>query len=228
MPTLDFAGHTFRVVGNRALFWPARSAVLVADMHLEKASWFAVRGQMLPPYDSHDTLIRLGVIIAQTGAREVWSLGDNFHDDAGPDRMTGQAQAALAALTTQTAWHWITGNHDAHLPAGVGGTILAEALVGGILLRHEAIPSELRPEISGHFHPKYRAKGARGGVTRACFVAHETKLIMPSFGALTGGLSADHAAISAALSRAANALIPSGNKLHRFPLPRTRASSPKP
>jgi uncharacterized protein len=222
MPKLGFAKQEFRVVGDRALYWPAQQAVLVADLHLEKASWFAERGQMLPPHDSHETLSRIAVIIEQTDAQHVWCLGDNFHDDDGPERMPSPARDLLASLCNTTTWHWIVGNHDAQLPSGIGGEVLAEAELDGVILRHEADPNDPRPEISGHFHPKYRAQGARGGVTRACFVAHETKLIMPSFGSLTGGLYADHPAISAAMARPSAALIPARGKLLRFDLQSTK------
>ena len=171
---------------------------------------------------------RLGAIITQTAAREIWCLGDNFHDDAGPERLEFGARDLLRDLTQKTSWSWITGNHDAHLPSGIGGTIMADADIAGVLLRHEADPEEIRPEISGHFHPKFRAKGARGGVTRPCFVAHETKIIMPSFGALTGGLAADHPAILTAMARPASACIPARDKLLHFPLSKVKVSSPKP
>ncbi len=218
MIPLGFAGQEFRVVGGRALYWPARHALLVADLHLEKASWFAERGQMLPPHDSHETLSRIAAIITQTAAQHVWCLGDNFHDDDGPHRMSPPARTLLSALCDIASWHWIIGNHDSQLPSGIGGEVLAEAELDGVILRHEADPDDPRPEISGHFHPKYRARGARGGVTRACFVGHKTKLIMPSFGSLTGGLFADHPVIAAAMSSPASALIPTRNKLLRFEL----------
>ena len=38
---------------------PAVPAVVVGDLHLEKGSAFAARGQMLPPYDSPATLAKL-------------------------------------------------------------------------------------------------------------------------------------------------------------------------
>ena len=110
-----FAGHEWRIAASRALFWPAENAVLVADLHLEKASWYAQSGQMLPPYDSRETLERLTAAIASTGARRVLCLGDNFHDDAGPTRMEPQAKALLAALSARVDLVWITGNHDAAL-----------------------------------------------------------------------------------------------------------------
>lgn len=218
MPPLNFAGYEFTVAGGTALFWPARAALIVADLHLEKASWFAARGQMLPPYDSLATLRRIAALIAETGAREVWCLGDNFHDVAGPERLEGAPRALLADLTSATDWHWITGNHDETLPVGIGGSIHDEAEVDGLILRHLADPAELRPELSGHFHPKHRAAARGRSVSRPCFVASETKLICPAFGALTGGLMADHPEIIAAVGAGALALVPTRNRVLRFPL----------
>lgn len=218
MPALFFGGHDFTVVGGRALFWPQRRALIVADLHLEKASWFAMRGQMLPPHDSLATLEALTALIEATGAQEVWCLGDNFHDDAGCERLPTTARALLMALTAATRWHWITGNHDEHLPDGIGGAILDEAEVEGLILRHRAAPDEWRPELSGHFHPKHRAEARGRSVSRPCFVMAERKLILPAFGALTGGLAAHHPEILRAAGRPAEALMAAGDRVVRFGL----------
>lgn len=219
MPALLFGGHDFTIVGGRALYWPQRRALIVADLHLEKASWFAMRGQMLPPHDSLATLEALTALVEQSSASEVWCLGDNFHDDAGCERLPATARALLMALTAATRWHWITGNHDEHLPDGIGGAILDEAEVDGLTLRHRADPDEWRPELSGHFHPKHRA-GARGrSVSRPCFVMSERKLILPAFGALTGGLAAHHPEIARATGRPAEAVLAAGKRVVRFGLP---------
>lgn len=200
------------------MFWPSRKALIVADLHLEKASWFAMHGQMLPPQDSLDTLERLATLVSRTGASEVWCLGDNFHDDDGSSRLSNLAAQLLARLTGSTRWHWITGNHDENLRDRFGGTILIEAERDGLILRHQADRDDVRPELSGHFHPKFRA-GARGqSVSRPCFVATASKLIFPAFGALTGGLKADHPEIMAAVGRGAEALMPVADRLLRFPL----------
>ena len=52
----EFAGHELLLGTGRAVYWPAEQALIVADLHLEKASWFARAGQMLPPYDTLETL----------------------------------------------------------------------------------------------------------------------------------------------------------------------------
>lgn len=213
-----FGGHELAILKEGAIFWPSRRALIVADLHLEKASWFAMRGQMLPPYDSAATLERLANLIGRTQASEVWCLGDNFHDDDGAARLSGTARDLLVKLTSATRWYWITGNHDEHLPDGIGGTILPEAELGSVILRHQADALEHRPELSGHFHPKYRASARGRSVYRPCFVATDTKLILPAFGALTGGLAADHPEIRAAIGKDATALLPAANRLLRFPL----------
>jgi DNA ligase-associated metallophosphoesterase len=133
-----FARHELALGQGRALYWPAERALLVADLHLEKASWLAQRGQMLPPYDSRDTLERLADAVRITDARRVITLGDNFHDDAGALRLDAHCTGMLEALTRALDWVWITGNHDEELPRGFGGTIVPELEVGGITLRHEA------------------------------------------------------------------------------------------
>jgi uncharacterized protein len=222
MPSLDFAGRAFHVVGGRALFWPRYQALILADLHLEKGSWFAVRGQMLPPHDTVMTLERIAALVGETGAVRVWCLGDNFHDSTGPGRMTDDARALLARLTGAVEWLWVTGNHDEQLPPGVGGRIVIEAEVGGLVLRHEANARELRPELSGHFHPKFRAAGRGGSVSRPCFVASDRKLIFPAFGALAGGLAADHPAILAAAGEGAAACVPTAERVLCFPLTRQR------
>jgi uncharacterized protein len=213
-----FGGHEFSILSEGALFWPSRRALIVADLHLEKASWFAMRGQMLPPQDSLATLERLAKLVARTTASEVWCLGDNFHDDEGAGRLSDRASQLLTRLTGSANWHWITGNHDENLPEGIGGKILVEAEREGLILRHQADRFERRPELSGHFHPKYRA-GARGrNVSRPCFVATATKLIFPAFGSLTGGLKANHREIMEAVGPGAEALMPVADRLLTFPL----------
>lgn len=213
-----FGGHNFAVLKEGALYWPSRSALIVADLHLEKASWFAMQGQMLPPHDSMATLERIAKLIVRTRTTEVWCLGDNFHDDDGAGRLPAAARALLVRLTGTTRWHWITGNHDEHLPDGIGGAIVSEAERDGLILRHRADPCELRPELSGHFHPKHRAVARGRSVSRPCFVVTGTKLVFPAFGSLTGGLAADHPEIIRAVGRGAEALIPAANRLLRFPL----------
>lgn len=214
-----FAGHEWRIAASRALFWPAEQAVVVADLHLEKASWYAQRGQMLPPYDSRETLERLGAAVAATSARRVLCLGDNFHDDAGPGRMEAHARDLLADLARRVDLVWITGNHDAGL-AGLPGTVVEAMHLHGIALRHEASPDATTPEISGHYHPKLRMALRGRAITRPCALRSESRMILPAFGTLTGGLDAGDSALIQAMkpARAIDAVVHAGGKAVQIPV----------
>ena len=218
--TFPFAGEEMALVGSRALWWQRESALVVADLHLEKASAFAARGQLLPPYDSRATLERIADAIRATGARRVYCLGDNFHDSGGAARLESHDAGMLAALVRATDWVWITGNHDSGPVCGVGGTALDELVTGGLALRHQAGGAAREPELSGHFHPKLAITARGRRIARACLVASEKRLILPAFGALTGGLDATDPAIIAAMqpARAIDALLAAGDRLVRMPL----------
>ena len=218
MVRFSFCGIDLVALPQGALYWPARRALLVADLHLEKASWFARFGQMLPPYDSIATLADLTALAAATDAAEMWCLGDSFHDARGCERLPERARERLRALTARTRWTWITGNHDAGMADHCGGELMEEAEVDGLVLRHEASMRDARPELSGHYHPKLRLHLKGRNVARRCFVAGSTKLILPAFGALTGGLDAGHPEIVRAVGGRAEALVPVADRLLRFPI----------
>ena len=218
MVPFSFAGETFEATPSGALYWPAREALLVADLHLEKASWFARFGQFLPPYDSHATLVALADEVERSGAARLYCLGDSFHDRFGCDRLPTNARELLTALTSKLEWTWIVGNHDPGFADHCGGRIEDEVEVGGIILRHEAQRGDPRPEISGHFHPKLRLHLKGRQVSRRCFVKSRNKIIMPAFGSLTGGLDAHHPEIMKSVGGDAAALVPVSDRMLRFPL----------
>ncbi len=205
-------------LGEGALYWPERRALVLADLHLEKASWYARGGQMLPPYDSLATLDRLEVLIARHDAREVWMLGDSFHDEEGPGRLPREVAERLRALIGRVDWTWITGNHDEGSAGVLGGAVREDAAVDGIMLRHQADARDDRPELSGHFHPKWRVGGRGRSVSRRCFVQGHSRIILPAFGALAGGLIAHAPAIMALAGPVACALVPVRDRLLRFPI----------
>lgn len=228
--TFPFCGDEFVLTRANALYWPRERALLVADLHLEKASFFARHGQMLPPYDSRETLGRLAEAVREFDARRVFTLGDNFHDSDGSHRLEEHAAGMLSALTRVTDWVWITGNHDPEMAAHSGGTIAQELEFAGMVLRHEAQAGETRPELSGHFHPRLQLTVHKRHIRRPCAVvssdsAGSGRMILPAFGALTGGMDAADPVILAALqpASAVDALVPTASKLARFPLWREAA-----
>lgn len=214
---IAFGESSFEAAGEAALYWPAHRALLVADLHLEKASSYAMGGQFLPPYDSRATLEALAQLARRHRAGSIFCLGDNFHDTGGEARLEPEAAALLRQLTSTFRWRWIVGNHDPGLMANWGGTVHDELVIDGIHLRHEADPADPRLEISGHFHPRFRQEIRGRLVSRRCFVRSASKLILPAFGALTGGLDVGDPAIAEACGGCATeALVPAAGRVLCF------------
>jgi DNA ligase-associated metallophosphoesterase len=200
-----------------ALYWPEQGLLVVADLHLEKGSSFARRGTLLPPYDTTETLARLARVIAHYGPRTLVALGDNFHDGDGPARLSAADRASLAALQRGRDWVWIAGNHDPDPAVGIGGTFAATLSIGPITFRHA--PSRDAPdgEIAGHLHPVARIVQRGRAVARRCFAADGRRLVMPAFGAYTGGLNVrDRAFLNVFGTRAFMAHMLGDGRLYAF------------
>ena len=208
---IDFAGQELILDASGMAFWPAHHIGMVSDLHLEKGSHFAARGYFLPPYDSHDTLKRLlGVCYAQS-IKQLIILGDSFHDPKGYERMDEAARELLNQLLVFNPV-WIMGNHDADF---VPDNFVAcdEFKLDGITFRHQAI-SQKDFEISGHFHPKIMLKDGR--LQRDCFVTDGNKLILPAFGAYTGGLSVESPEIRSLFKTTPDIYALGENRIYRL------------
>ena len=217
MVPLSFAGQEFLALPEAALYWPAQQALLVADLHFEKASWYARFGQFLPPHDSAATLDLIEALVARTGATRLWSLGDSFHDAEGAARLDASARARLAALTGRLDWIWITGNHDPDPPTHLGGQVSMEFALGPITFRHIAKPQANMGEVSGHYHPKARVSVRGQYLSAPCFITDGKKLILPAFGAYTGGLDVTDPAIDVHFKKGYNVHLLGQQKVFSFP-----------
>ena len=172
-----------------ALWLPAHRALIVADLHFEKGSAYALRGQLLPPYDTRETLTRLEREVAAARPDLLIFLGDSFHDGAAEDRLAGDDAARLAALADGRRLIWVVGNHDADGPRFLPGEIIDEMVLGALLLRHEPREGSQPGEVSGHLHPAAKVASRGGRVRRRCFLTDGDRLILPAFGAYAGGLN---------------------------------------
>ncbi|MDX2235727.1 MAG: ligase-associated DNA damage response endonuclease PdeM [Hyphomonadaceae bacterium] len=216
------AGVAVEALPEGALWIPDAGALVVSDLHLEKGSAFAVRGQMLPPYDTRATLGRLAALMARRSPTVVVSLGDSFHDARGPARMDAGDARALSALVAQADWIWIAGNHDPAPPPGLGGRVMDSVTLGGLVLRHEPVAdaSGGAGEIAGHLHPCAKV-AARGRAVRArCFATDGARLVMPAFGAFAGGLNVRDAAFAPLFPRGCTALMLGRTRVYAAPVTR--------
>ena len=201
------AGEACVLRCSGALWLPAHRALIAADLHLEKGSAFATCGQMLPPYDSRATLERLAAEIDDLKPARVILLGDSFHDSRAIPRMASDDRDHLNRMASGRDWLWLEGNHDrealardAEAIARLPGRIVGDLALGGLRLTHEplpAAPSDARHgEVAGHLHPCARVVAHGRGVRRACFVTDGSRLVLPAFGAFTGGLNVRDPAIA--------------------------------
>ncbi|MEZ5923351.1 MAG: ligase-associated DNA damage response endonuclease PdeM [Hyphomicrobiaceae bacterium] len=183
------AGIPMQADRSGALFWPGQSILVVADMHLEKGSALAERGSFLPPYDTRTTLGRLARTLETYEPQTVVCLGDSLHDRRAAERLAEDDIEVVRRLQAGRDWIWVTGNHDPDLPEDLGGRVVPELAVGGLVLSHEPKAGQFVRQIAAHLHPAARV--ARHGyvLRRPCFIADARRLIMPAFGAYTGGLN---------------------------------------
>ncbi len=181
-----FTWHGLRLEArpSGALHWPEGGWLIAGDLHLGKSECMARRGgALLPPYEGLATLDRLARDIHACDPGVVVSLGDGFDDDAVPAALAPPVRERLGALAAGRDWIWIAGNHDPAPAARLPGRLAAEARIGAVALRHQAGAG---PDISAHFHPVLRLAGMR----RRAFLVGPEHLILPAYGAYTGGLDA--------------------------------------
>ncbi len=186
--TIAVAGAELVADPAGALYWPEHGLLAVADLHLEKGSSFAARGVLLPPYDTAATLSRLALLIARYAPRIVIALGDSFHDGGGPARLGADDRAALRAMQHGRDWIWIAGNHDPDPADRIGGRFVSALALGTLTFRHEP-QEDACGEIAGHLHPVARVASRGRAVSRRCFASDSRRVVMPAFGAYTGGLN---------------------------------------
>jgi hypothetical protein len=193
------AAVAFRASG--ALWIEAEQALVIADLHLEKGSAYAARGQMLPPYDTREALARLSAEVAAARPKLLVMLGDAFHDPRAGERLSGEDAAAISALARGCTLVWVTGNHDPEPPQGLPGDAAGQLELSGLSLRHEPAAGPASGEASGHLHPCARISAGGRSVRRRCFVTDGERVILPAFGAYAGGLNIRDEAFSGLFAR---------------------------
>ncbi len=251
---LHFAGERLLLDPSGALIWPEAGLLIVADLHLEKATAAARRGSLLPPWDTRITLDRLSQVLRRWRPRVLVALGDSFHDARAAARLPSAERARLIAITTAHDIVWVAGNHDPAPPSGLGGTACSVFAHRGLVFRHQAElavtgrqaglgtsgrqaglastgrQAELAStgEVSAHYHPKARVLTRAGAVSRPCFVASSQRLLLPAFGAYAGGLDVTHPALAALFPRGGRVFMLGRERLFSFPLGQAERAEPAP
>jgi DNA ligase-associated metallophosphoesterase len=211
---LTLAGLAARLRPAGTLWLEDERMLAAADLHLEKGFAYAARGQLLPPYDTSETLSRLEREVTALDPAVIVLLGDSFHDRRAEDRLSPAATERLAALARGRTLVWVVGNHDADGPRGLAGEVVMALQVGRLTLRHEPQPHP-GAEAAGHLHPSAKVATRGRTVRRPCFLTDGERVILPAFGAYAGGLNVRNAAfanlfaqrpLAVTLGRRANAI----------------------
>lgn len=194
--SIRVCGEQFEAHHSGALYHAAERTLIVSDLHLEHGAALAARGHLIPPYDTRSTLGRLAQVIEHYDPARVISLGDSFHDVGVAERLSGETLREIARLQKGREWYWIAGNHDPDLPASLHGHVVPSLTLGSLRFRHEPAPGPAVQEVAGHLHPAARVSRRGRTLRRKCFITDSRRLVMPAFGAYTGGLNVLDAAFA--------------------------------
>ena len=211
---LTLSGARLTALGSGALYWPEQNVLCVSDLHLGKSERHARRGgTTLPPYETQDTLTRLDADLNQTQASTVICLGDSFDDDTAARDLPQAEKDQIVELASSNRWIWIAGNHDP-APQDLPGEQHDSLPLASLTFRHIAEP-DTTGEVSGHFHPKAKLRGA----TRPAFLLDQSRLILPAYGTYTGGLRSTDTTLTSLMAPKAIAIL-TGPRPLAIPMPR--------
>jgi DNA ligase-associated metallophosphoesterase len=211
---LKVNGMAVNLRPSGALWIEASASLVVGDLHLEKGSAYAARGQMLPPYDTRETLRRLANEAAALSPRQVILLGDTLHDGRAEARIGNDDILAIEALADGLDLVWVVGNHDADGPAALPGRCVQTVALDTLILRHEPLAGRQPGEVAGHLHPCAKVIGRGRTVRRRCFATDGQRLILPAFGAYAGGLNLKDAAFAPLFAKPPIAAVLGSNQVH--------------
>src|SRR2546421_10484151 len=193
---ITFANQSLELLPDRAVWWPARNTLLLADVHLGKAASFRNLGVPVPAGGTAKDLARITRLIEQTRADRLVILGDLIHAKAGRQPELLNAIATWRELHSEIAVLLVRGNHDrssGSVPADWNVQEIDEPFEDdGMILTHDQPCDPERPTFAGHVHPAVYLPDYDGSIiTAPCFVFDERCAILPAFGTFTGGYKVD-------------------------------------
>jgi DNA ligase-associated metallophosphoesterase len=191
---IRFADEPLHLLPDRALFWPAESALIVADLHLGKAAGFRAHGIPVPSGSTAKDLDRLNALIWATQCKRLLILGDFYHSRRGIDERLIESITKWRKSVSSLSIQLIRGNHDRSSgraePEWNFEEVDDSIDLPPFTLAHFDTHAGTYPLLCGHVHPVVSVRDFDGSAVRApCFVVDDRKLILPSFGSFTGGFS---------------------------------------
>lgn len=189
--TVPICGEAMHLLAERALWWPRRSTLIAADLHLGKEQAFVDHGIPMPTGVLDETLARLGRLLARTQSTRLVVLGDLIHRPEG-----------LSEHVIETVARWragfdgevelVPGNHDElvrSLPGSWRVARLAAAVTDPPFVHlHEAAPHTGGYALGGHLHPVVRLAGRVDRLLLPCFVIGSRHAVLPAFTRFSRGV----------------------------------------
>ena len=192
---VELAGERLWLLAQKAVYWPARKMLVIADIHFGKAASFRALGVPVPRGTTTQNLLALDALLAAHDCEEIVFLGDFLHARAAHAPATVAAMLAWRHRHPRLRLTVVRGNHDLHAgdPATALGIHMADEphTVGHLSFCHHPETPAPGHVLAGHVHPVFHlratATGLRGGLRLPCFLLGAARTVLPSFGAFTGG-----------------------------------------
>jgi DNA ligase-associated metallophosphoesterase len=188
---IELAGEQVLLLPEKALYWPREQMLVIADIHFGKAASFRALGVPVPAGTTSANLAALDRLVARHGARQILFLGDFLHAKA------AHAVSTLAAMQRWRALHpgllltLVRGNHDLHAgdpPLWLSMSMADEPMhMGPFAFCHHPDLMTTGYLMAGHVHPVYRLRAGWESLLLPCFLADQQRIMLPAFGAFTGG-----------------------------------------
>ena len=190
--TVRLEGEELWLLADKAVYWPARQCLMIADAHFGKASAYRSLGQPVPQGTTTENLQRLDRLLSALPCAQVIFLGDFLHGPGSHASGTLGALRSWRALNPDLSMTLIRGNHDKRAgdpPEDLRIDVVTEPLLmGPFALQHEPDAHPSHHVLAGHVHPVYRLRGkGRQSLRLPCFVIGARVSLLPAFGAFTGG-----------------------------------------
>ncbi|MFN8390146.1 MAG: ligase-associated DNA damage response endonuclease PdeM [Bdellovibrionota bacterium] len=211
--SVEVRGETVELLPERAVYWPRRRILFVADLHLGKAAAFRSAGVPIPHGTTAADLGRLTELVSKCGPERLIILGDFLHARDGRVEKTfaevGDWRAAHSALGITL----VRGNHDVHAgdpPDGWSIQVVDEPYpLEPFVCAHHDVPSDDYFVLQGHIHPKVHiGRRKERGKRFPCFVLDASRLVLPAFGTFTGGVDIPSTAKRARFAIADGEVLP--------------------
>ena len=188
---IELAGEAVLLLPEKALYWPARKMLVIADIHFGKAASFRAQGVPVPRGTTTQNLEALDDLMARYPTDEIVFLGDFLHARAAHASATVAAMLAWRARNSAVRLTLVRGNHDKHAgdPSAALdiGMVDEPHTVGAFSFCHH--PDIWGPGyvLAGHVHPVYLLSSRLDSLRLPCFLSGPNRMVLPSFGAFTGG-----------------------------------------